>query len=82
MINAIGGFLFDVALLPVPVAVGIAILKYRLYDIDIVVNRTLVYGSLTAVLALIYWGSVVGLQQLLRPSLGKATTWRWWLRPC
>ncbi len=69
--NAVGGFLFDVALLPVPAAVGIAILKYRLYDIDIIVNRTLVYGSLTALLALIYWGSVVGLQQLLRPIVGQ-----------
>jgi len=71
IVNTIGGYLFDVALLPIPIAVGVAILKYHLYDIDIIVNRTLVYGSLTAVLALIYWGSVVGLQELLRSLVGQ-----------
>ncbi|MGH3087484.1 MAG: hypothetical protein ACRDSJ_09225, partial [Rubrobacteraceae bacterium] len=47
----------------VPVAVGVAILRYRLYDIEIIINRALVYGSLTAMLALIYFGSVVVLQR-------------------
>ncbi len=50
-----------------PIAVGIAILRYRLYDIDLLINRTLVYGSLTATLALIYVGAVVSLQQVLGP---------------
>ncbi len=48
----------------VPIAVGIAVLKYRLYDIDVVINRTLVYGTLTATLALVYLGGVVSLQRV------------------
>jgi hypothetical protein len=56
------------------VAVGIAILKYRLYEIDIIINRTLVYGSLTMALALIYAGCVVGLQALFRTLSGQQST--------
>jgi len=47
-------------------AVGIAILKYRLYKIDILINRTLVYGSLTAMLAVIYFGGVATVQVIFR----------------
>ncbi len=54
----------------VPLSIGFSILRYRLYDIDLIIRRTLVYGALTAVLALIYWGGVVGLQALLRPITG------------
>jgi hypothetical protein len=48
----------------VPVAIGFAVLKYRLYDIDILINRTLVYGALTASLALVYFGGVTTTQAL------------------
>jgi amino acid transporter len=54
-----------------PIATAIAILKYRLYDIDRVINRTLVYGSLTAILAGVYFGGVTATQALLRTLTGQ-----------
>jgi hypothetical protein len=59
-----------VAFIGVPIAAGIAILKYRLYEIDTIINRTLVYGALTASLALVYVGSVVALQYAFRTLTG------------
>ena len=53
-----------------PTAVGIAITRYRLYDIDRLINRALVYGLVSALLGLIYAGSVVGAQNLLRGITG------------
>jgi hypothetical protein len=58
----------------VPIAVGFAVLRYRLYDIDVLINRTLVYGSLTAMLVAVYVGGVVGLQALLRLLSGQEST--------
>src|SRR5215207_6550780 len=49
----------------VPIAIGFAVLKYRLYDIDRIINRTLVYGSLTATLVALYFGGIVLLQRVL-----------------
>ena len=55
----------------VPVAIGFAMLRYRLYDIDVVINRALVYGSLTATLALVYFGGVASIQTLFRTLTGQ-----------
>jgi hypothetical protein len=55
----------------IPAATGVAILKYRLYDIDILINRTLVYGSLTALLALVYIGGVATTQAIFRVLTGQ-----------
>ena len=56
------------------VAVGIAILRHRLYEIDIIINRTLVYGSLTALLAAVYFGGIVTLQRLFVALTGEKST--------
>ena len=60
------GLIDSLVIAAVPVAAGIAILRYRLYDIDRIINRTLVYGALTAVLAALYLVGVVVLQYALR----------------
>jgi F0F1-type ATP synthase membrane subunit c/vacuolar-type H+-ATPase subunit K len=63
--------IISVALLGLPVFTGIAILQYRLYDIDIIINRTLVYGSLTLMLALVYFGGVTVTQALFQTLTGQ-----------
>lgn len=55
------------SMLSIPVAMTVAILRYRLFDIDVIINRALVYAALSGVLALVYLGAVVLLQQLLSP---------------
>src|SRR5215204_4161284 len=67
----VGFVLTTVGLIGSPFAMGIAILRYRLYEIDLLINRTLVYGSLTAVLALVYVGGVVALQYFFRAISGE-----------
>jgi len=64
-------WIISVALLGLPVFTGIAILQYRLYDIDIIINRTLVYGSLTIMLAAVYFAGVVGSQYVFRAVTGQ-----------
>jgi hypothetical protein len=66
------GYAILLSLIPaMPISIGIAILKYRLYDIDILINRTLVYGSLTLMLALVYFGGVTATQALFRTLSGQ-----------
>src|SRR5215210_4817103 len=60
-----------IGLMCLPIAVGIAILRYRLYEIDLIINRTLVYGPLTATLALMYFGGVATTQLVFRALTGQ-----------
>jgi hypothetical protein len=60
----------NLALLTLPVFTGIAIVRYRLYEIDLIINRTLVYGVLTGTLALLYFGGVAAIQAIFRILTG------------
>jgi hypothetical protein len=63
-----------VATAAIPTAVGVAILRYRLYDVDFIINRALVYGTLTATLGLVYVGGVISLQAAFRVLTGQEST--------
>ena len=62
------------ALLGLPIFTGIAIVRHRLYDIDLIINRTLVYGALTAMLVTAYFGGIVVLQRLFVVLTGEKST--------
>src|SRR5215210_3076772 len=61
----------NLALLGLPLFTGVAVVRHRLYDIDFLINRTLVYGALTATLALVYFGSVATAQAIFRTFTGQ-----------
>jgi hypothetical protein len=63
---------FPVSISLIPIAIGVAVLRYRLYDIDRVIRRTLIYGLLTILLGAVYLAGVFGLGQLLNPVTGES----------
>jgi hypothetical protein len=67
--------LFPILTPVVPVTIGVAVLRYRLYDIDRIINRTLVYGLLTALLAAVYAGIVLILGQVFGGIGAEPPTW-------
>ena len=69
--NEAWGLLLPIALTLIPLSIGFSILRYRLYDIDLLINRTLVYGTLTISLAAVYIGLVIGLQAFVRLFTGQ-----------
>jgi hypothetical protein len=70
----VGLVLTAVGVVSSPFAMGVAIFRYRLYDIDTLINRTLVYGSLSAILVALYFGGIVVLQSLFVVLIGEKST--------
>ena len=67
----VGYVVLVVGFIGIPISMGIAILKYRLYNIDLLINRTLVYGSLTATLVALYFGGVAATEAIFRALTGQ-----------
>jgi hypothetical protein len=70
----VGNLLVVVGGLGGPIAIGIAILRYRLYEIDLIINRTLVYGSLTAMLVALYFVGIIVMQRIFVLLTGQQST--------
>lgn len=62
---------FRLVMLPIPLGIGFAMLRYRLWDVDVLINRALIYGSLTVTTVGLYVGSVIGLEALFRAVTGQ-----------
>jgi hypothetical protein len=65
---------FSLSLLLIPLSIGVAVLRSHLFDIDLLINRTLVYGSLTAMLVALYFGGIVALQRVFVVLTGEQST--------
>ncbi len=66
LFSSVANILANVLLILLPISFGVAILRYRLWDVDVLINKTLVYGLLTGTLVAVYAGCIVGLQALLQ----------------
>jgi hypothetical protein len=74
LVYVLGYVLGLISLIGFPISIGIAIVRYRLYEIDTLINRTLVYGSLTAMLVALYFAIVVVLQRIFVSLTGQQST--------
>ena len=70
-VTSVGHVLLALGVLGIPISIGIAILRYRLYEIDTLINRTLVYAVLTAMLVAVYFGGVTATQAIVRALTGQ-----------
>jgi hypothetical protein len=75
LLAALEILLITCSMLVIPPTLGIAILRSRLWDIDVIINRTLVYAMLTTILALVYFGSIIILQSLVNVLTGQLSVW-------
>ena len=73
-VTSVGYVVVELGVLGIPISIGIAILRYRLYEIDTLINRTLVYGSLTVTLVALYFGGIVVLQRVFVLLTGQQST--------
>jgi len=73
-LGGLGNWVWAIVFASLPGAIGVAILKHRLYDIDLLINRALVYGSLTVTSVAVYFGGVVVLQRIFVLLTGEKST--------